>query len=94
LKAKTENLKTHSNYLLAFRFKNFKVYRDSKDFPIFAGKKLIGIAIRSIYEVVAGFALACHFKMIDERLNSEIEEKAGGLLKQLSGFRASLKTKS
>jgi hypothetical protein len=32
--------------------------------------------------------------MIDERLNSEIEEKAGGLLKQLSGFRASLKTKS
>jgi len=56
--------------------------------------RFLGIATRSVYEVVAGFDLACHIKMIDEKLNSEIEEKAEGLIKQLSGFRSSLKRKS
>jgi four helix bundle protein len=52
--------------------------------------RFLGISIRSIYETVAGFDLALTYKMIDEKLNKEVEDQAENLVKQLSGFRASL----
>ncbi|MBI3355142.1 MAG: four helix bundle protein [Nitrospirae bacterium] len=54
--------------------------------------RFLGISIRSVYEAVAGFDLALHYKMIDDKLNIEIEDKAEELIKQLSGFRSSLKS--
>ncbi len=50
--------------------------------------------MRSVYETVAGFDLAKSYGMIDDNLNAEIEEHAENLVKQLSGFRSSLKSQS
>lgn len=116
---------------MGFRFKNFKVYQDAKDFCKFCREildkqitdkdlsgqirralnsvvlniaegsadnsdiefaRFLGISIRSVYEVVAGFDLALHYKMIDDKLNIAVEDKAEELVKQLSGFRSSLKS--
>jgi len=118
---------------MRFRFKNFKVYQDSKAFckgcrdivenhiknkdnglalqidralnsivlniaecsadnsdVEFA--RFLGISIRSVYEVVAGFDLALLYEMIAEEQNERIEFDAQELVKQLSGFRNSLKS--
>ena len=116
----------------AFRFKNFKVYQDAKDFCKFCREiidkqitdrdladqikralnsivlniaegsadnsdtefaRFLGISIRSVYEVVAGFDIALHNNKINDKLNAKIEDKAEELVKQLSGFRSSLKGK-
>ena len=53
--------------------------------------RFLSISIRSVYEVVAGFDLAFHYKMIDAELNVKIENQAEELVKQLSGFRSSLR---
>ena len=117
---------------MKFRFKNFKVYQDSKIFckvcreivrenirnrdqnlasqieralnsivlNIAEGSadnsdiefaRFLGISIRSIYEVVAGFDLALLHEMITPEQSEKIETDAHELLKQLSGFRQSLK---
>jgi len=117
---------------VTFRFKNFKVYRDSKIFckayreivrenirirdqnlasqieralnsivlNIAEGSadnsdsefaRFLGISIRSIYEVVAGFDLALLYEMITAEQSEKIEADAHELVKQLSGFRKSLK---
>jgi four helix bundle protein len=115
-----------------FRFKNFKVYKDAKDFSGFCRDiidkqiddqgladqirralnsivlniaegsadnsdiefaRFLGISIRSACEVVAGFDIALHNNKIDDKLNAKIEDKAEELVKQLSGFRSSLKGK-
>ena len=115
---------------MVFRFKNFKVYQDAKDFGKFCREivdkkitdrnladqlrralnsvilniaegsaynsdiefaRFLGISIRSVYEVVAGFDIALHYGMINEELNMQFEEKAEELIKQLCGFRTSLK---
>jgi len=55
--------------------------------------RFLGISLRSIYETVAGFDLALLYEMIEGDLNNKIEENAHELVKQLSGFRSSLKTK-
>jgi four helix bundle protein len=118
---------------MKFRFKNFKVYQDSKRFckscrdivkknikskdkdlasqieralnsiilNIAEGSadnsdvefaRFLGISIRSLYEVVAGFDLALLYGMIVAEQNKEIESDAQELVKQLSGFRNSLKS--
>ena len=56
--------------------------------------RFLGISIRSVYEVVAGFDLAHHYDMISNELNMEIENKAEELVKQLCGFRSSLRCQS
>jgi four helix bundle protein len=117
---------------MKFRFKNFKVYQDSrrfckacrdtveneikgkdKDLASQIGRALnsiilniaegsadnsdvefarfLGISIRSVYEVVAGFDLALLYGMIVAEQNEKIESDAQELVKQLSGFRNSLK---
>jgi len=117
---------------MKFRFKNFKVYQDSKIFckvcreivrenirirdqnlasqieralnsivlNIAEGSadnsdsefaRFLGISIRSIYEVVAGFDLALLYEMITSEQSEKIEADALELVKQLSGFRKSLK---
>ncbi len=53
--------------------------------------RFLGISIRSVYEVVAGFDLALTFGMINQETNKKIEEEAESLVKQLSAFRSSLK---
>ena len=54
--------------------------------------RFLGISIRSVYEVVAGFDLALLYGMIVEEQNERIESHAQELVKQLSGFRNSLKS--
>ncbi len=53
--------------------------------------RFLGISIRSIYETVAGFDLALLYGLISEDQNEAIESAAHNLVKQLSGFRNSLK---
>jgi len=118
---------------MRFRFKNFKVYQDSKAFckvcrdtvekhirnkdkglasqieralnslvlNIAEGSadnsdiefaRFLGISIRSVYEVVAGFDLALLYEMIGAEQNGKIESEAHELVKQLSAFRSSLKS--
>jgi four helix bundle protein len=118
---------------MRFRFKNFKVYQDSKAFckacrdivekhikkedkelasqieralnsivlNIAEGSadnsdvefaRFLGISIRSVYEVVAGFDLALYCEMIVAEQNERIESEAHELVKQLSAFRSSLKS--
>jgi four helix bundle protein len=112
---------------MKFRFKNFKIYQDSKEFckscrdivrkhikgndkelASQIGRALnsivlniaegsansdiefaifLGISIRSVYEVVAGFDLAALYDMITEKQNEKIELDAHGLVLQLSAFR-------
>ena len=55
--------------------------------------RFLGIAIRSVYETVAGFDLALLYGLITEEQNEGIESAAHDLVKQLSGFRNSLKGK-
>jgi len=117
---------------MKFRFKNFKVYQDSKEFckscrgivqkhirsndkelasqieralnsivlNIAEGSadnsdiefaRFLGISIRSVYEVVAGFDLAALYDMITQKQNEKIELDAHGLVLQLSAFRNALK---
>ena len=117
---------------MRFRFKNFKVYQDSKQFckschdivekniksrdkelasqikralnslilNIAEGSadnsdtefaRFLGISIRSVYEVVAGFDLALLYGMIKVEQNGMIESDAHELVRQLCGFRNSLK---
>ncbi len=118
---------------MRFRFKNFKVYQDSKAFckacrdivekhikskdnglalqidralnsillNIAEGSadnsdvefaRFLGISIRSVYEVVAGFDLALLYEMIVAEQNEKIELEAHELVRQLSAFRGSLKS--
>jgi four helix bundle protein len=53
--------------------------------------RFLGISIRSVYEVVAGFDLALLYGMILEEQNGRMESDAQELIKQLSAFRNSLK---
>jgi four helix bundle protein len=53
--------------------------------------RFLGIAIRSLYESVAGFDLAAMYGYIDDNLNRSIEDKALDLVKQLASFRNKLK---
>jgi four helix bundle protein len=53
--------------------------------------RFLGISIRSVYETVAGFDLALLYGLISEDQDETIESAAHNLLKQLSGFRNSLK---
>ncbi len=53
--------------------------------------RFLGISIRSVYETVAGFDLASLYGWISEEQNEEIESAAHDLVRQLSGFRNSLK---
>jgi len=114
---------------MGFRFLEFRVYKDAKDFYLFCMpyiKKLkdenlknqitralnsillniaegsadnsdtefarfLGISIRSVYEVAAGFDIALLFSNIDVKDYSEIETKAEILVKQLSSFRNKLR---
>ena len=55
--------------------------------------RFLGISIRSVYETVAGFDLALLYGFITEEQNEGIESAAHDLVKQLSGFRNSLKGK-
>ena len=55
--------------------------------------RFLAIAIRSVYETVAGFDLALLYGLITEEQNEGIESAAHDLVKQLSGFRNSLKRK-
>ena len=116
-----------------FRFKEFKVYQDSKAFCKFCRDiiekeirkkdeglarqiqralnsivlniaegsadnsdvefaRFLGISIRSVYETVAGFDLALLYDLISENVNQKIEDDAHQLVKQLSGFRNSLRS--
>ncbi|MCK4389313.1 MAG: four helix bundle protein [Desulfobacterales bacterium] len=116
-----------------FRFKEFKVYQDSKAFcklcrdiiereirekdgglarqieralnsivlNIAEGSadnsdiefaRFLSISIRSVYETVAGFDLALLYDLISENVNQKIEDDAHQLVKQLSGFRNSLRS--
>ncbi len=117
---------------MKFRFKNFQVYQDSKNFCRFCRdivereikgrdadlasqieralnsivlniaegsadnsdaefSRFLGIAIRSVYETVAGFDLALLYEMVPADLNAKIESDAYELVKQLSAFRNKLK---
>jgi len=53
--------------------------------------RFLGIAIRSVYETVAGFDLAAAYGLIKNELNKEVETKAHNLVKQLAAFRNKLK---
>jgi four helix bundle protein len=53
--------------------------------------RFLGISIRSVYETVAGFDLACLYGMISAEQNMEIESKAHTLVEQLAAFRNSLR---
>jgi len=53
--------------------------------------RFLGISIRSVYETVAGFDLALLYDLINENVNQKIENDAHQLVRQLSGFRNSLK---
>jgi four helix bundle protein len=53
--------------------------------------RFLGISIRSVYEVVAGFDLALFYGFITGEENEKVETYAHDLVKQLSGFRNSLR---
>ena len=55
--------------------------------------RFLGISIRSVYETVAGFDLVLLYGLVTEEQNEEIEFAAHDLVRQLSGFRNSLKVK-
>ena len=54
--------------------------------------RFLGISIRSVYETVAGFDLALLYELISEEINEKIDADGHNLVKQLSGFRSSLKS--
>jgi len=54
--------------------------------------RFLSISIRSAYETVAGFDLALSYDLITEDLNDEVEDNAHQLVRQLSGFRSSLRS--
>ncbi len=54
--------------------------------------RFLSISIRSVYETVAGFDLALLYDLISENVNQKIEDDAHQLVKQLSGFRNSLRS--
>jgi len=53
--------------------------------------RFLGIAIRSVYETVAGFDLATTYGFMHTELNGEVETKAHKLVKQLAAFRSKLR---
>ena len=55
--------------------------------------RFLGISIRSVYEVVAGFDLAALYSLITADQNEKIELDAHGLVLQLSAFRNALRKK-
>ncbi len=55
--------------------------------------RVLGISIRSVYEVVAGFDLAALYSLITADQNEKIESDAHGLVLQLSTFRNALRKK-
>lgn len=120
---------------MAFRFKNFRVYKDSKEFlkfctliiesdikkkhPDLASQisralasiilniaegsggesdiefaRFISIAIKSTYEVVAGFDVALALNLTKPEVQTEVEKRAEQILKELNAFRRTLKEKS
>jgi len=120
---------------MRFRFKEFRVYQDGKEFCLFCRSNIkehilaidrgladqiqralnsillniaegsadnsdaefarfLGISIRSVYETVAGFDIAAQYDYIDQNLNTEIEEKAHNLVKQLASFRNKLRSQA
>lgn len=54
--------------------------------------RFLGMSVRSVYETVAGFDLALLYELIDQSLNDKIEQDAHDLVRQLSGFRKSLRS--
>ena len=54
-------------------------------------RRFLGIALRSVYEVVAAFEIALELGKIKRTEFDEVKEKAEELAKQLSAFRNSLK---
>ncbi len=56
--------------------------------------RFLGIAIRSLYESVAGFDLAAMYGYIENDLNRRSEDKALDLIKQLASFRNKLRAES
>ena len=54
--------------------------------------RVLGIAIRSVYEVVAAFDLALLYGIIGPEQNDHIETQGDELVRQLSAFRNSLKS--
>ena len=54
--------------------------------------RFLGMSVRSVYETVAGFDLALLYELIDQSLNDKIERDAHDLVRQLSGFRKSLRS--
>jgi len=54
--------------------------------------RFLSISMRSVYETVAGFDLALLYDLINENVNEKIEDDAHQLVKQLSGFRNSLRS--
>jgi four helix bundle protein len=55
--------------------------------------RFLTISMRSLYETVAGFDLAFHYGYIEASKDSEIEQRANTLIKQLASFRNRLKAK-
>ena len=55
--------------------------------------RFLGISIRSVYEVVAGFDLTLLYGMVSEETNEKIETEADELVRKLSAFRNTLKKK-
>ena len=53
--------------------------------------RFLGISMRSVYETVGGFDLALLYGMISSEQNDKMESEAHELVKQLAGFRNSLK---
>ena len=68
------------------------IAEDSADNSDVEFARFLGISIRSVYEVVAGFDLALLYEMIVAEENERIESEAHELVRQLSAFRSSLKS--
>ncbi|MFC1568384.1 four helix bundle protein [Candidatus Margulisiibacteriota bacterium] len=114
-----------------FRYKDFKVYKDAKEFASFCEKiiqnlnyskhrelisqirsaylsiilniaegsacnsdkefrRFLEISLRSTHEVVAAFDLALEMKLINDKIQNDLEAKAEELCKQINGFRKAL----
>src|SRR3990167_6878334 len=128
----TQSLLAFSYFLVAFRFKTFKVYKEAKRYDkhclllsqkyiknknpelssqiekalisiilnIAEGSggesdgefaRFISISIKSLYETVAGFDIAQDLSYITTDKQTEIENMAENILRQLCAFRNKLK---
>ncbi len=91
IKKKDSNLASQINGALNSIVLN--IAEGSADHSDIEFARFLGIAIRSVYETVAGFDLASLYGSIAEEQNEGIESAAHDLVKQLSGFRNSMKKK-